>query len=112
MFAEVKRHKPSVIYIPGIETFEGHSFHTSRWDYAYTGGAPTEPLKGLRDKRVGILRWHYLLANNNGRAKFQALTRYISTIWIALFPKHPLRRYCWRGRQTTAGVGNKQKQWL
>jgi hypothetical protein len=24
--------------IAGIETFEGHAFHTSRWDYAYTGG--------------------------------------------------------------------------
>ena len=26
--------------IPGIETFGGHAFHTSRWDYAYTGGDP------------------------------------------------------------------------
>jgi cation diffusion facilitator CzcD-associated flavoprotein CzcO len=26
--------------IPGIENFRGHSFHTSRWDYAYTGGIP------------------------------------------------------------------------
>src|SRR6266568_3039173 len=26
--------------ISGIETFEGHAFHTSRWDYAYTGGSP------------------------------------------------------------------------
>ena len=23
--------------IPGIETFKGHTFHTSRWDYEYTG---------------------------------------------------------------------------
>ncbi len=27
--------------IPGIETFSGHSFHTSRWDYDYTGGDPS-----------------------------------------------------------------------
>jgi len=26
--------------IPGIEDFKGHSFHTSRWDYNYTGGDP------------------------------------------------------------------------
>ena len=33
--------KPKLPGIPGIETFNGHSFHTSRWDYAYTGGDST-----------------------------------------------------------------------
>ena len=32
---------PSSPAFPGIETFRGHSFHTSRWDYDYTGGDPT-----------------------------------------------------------------------
>ncbi|MEU0741277.1 NAD(P)/FAD-dependent oxidoreductase [Streptomyces sp. NPDC006134] len=41
--------------IPGIETFEGHTFHTSRWDYAYTGGTPDGGLTGLADKRVGVV---------------------------------------------------------
>ena len=41
--------------IPGIETFEGHSFHTSRWDYGYTGGDTTGGLTGLSDKRVAII---------------------------------------------------------
>ncbi|NEA99044.1 NAD(P)/FAD-dependent oxidoreductase [Streptomyces sp. SID13726] len=41
--------------IPGIETFEGHTFHTSRWDYAYTGGTPDGGLSGLADKRVGVV---------------------------------------------------------
>ena len=42
--------------IPGIETFAGHSFHTSRWDYDYTGGDPGgAPLDRLGDKRVGII---------------------------------------------------------
>ncbi|MDT9682298.1 NAD(P)/FAD-dependent oxidoreductase [Streptomyces sp. TRM76323] len=41
--------------IPGIETFEGHTFHTSRWDYAYTGGTPDGGLTGLSDKRVGVV---------------------------------------------------------
>ena len=30
--------RPKLPGIPGIETFKGHSFHTSRWDYDYTGG--------------------------------------------------------------------------
>ena len=47
--------RPKLPAIPGIETFQGHSFHTSRWDYAYTGGSATEPLDKLRDKRVGII---------------------------------------------------------
>jgi len=41
--------------VPGIEDFAGHAFHTSRWDYAYTGGDATGGLTGLVDKRVGII---------------------------------------------------------
>jgi cation diffusion facilitator CzcD-associated flavoprotein CzcO len=42
--------------IPGIETFGGHAFHTSRWDYAYTGGDPAgAPMDRLADKRVAII---------------------------------------------------------
>ena len=42
--------------IPGIDTFKGHAFHTSRWDYAYTGGDPTgAPLDRLKEKRVAII---------------------------------------------------------
>src|SRR5579875_2296338 len=42
--------------IPGIDLFEGHSFHTSRWDYAYTGGDPDgAPMEKLADKRVAII---------------------------------------------------------
>lgn len=49
-------HRPKLPGIPGIETFGGHSFHTSRWDYDYTGGDPDgAPLTGLADKRVGII---------------------------------------------------------
>ncbi len=43
--------KPKLTKIQGMETFKGHSFHTSRWDYAYTG----DDLSGLKDKRVGII---------------------------------------------------------
>jgi len=41
--------------IPGIEDFEGHSFHTSRWDYAYTGGDTDGGMTNLSDKRVAII---------------------------------------------------------
>lgn len=48
-------HKAKLPGIPGIETFEGRSFHTSRWDYSYTGGSSQTPMEKLRDKRVGII---------------------------------------------------------
>jgi cation diffusion facilitator CzcD-associated flavoprotein CzcO len=41
--------------ITGIETFAGRSFHTSRWDYEYTGGGPREKMVKLADQRVGII---------------------------------------------------------
>ena len=41
--------------IPGMEDFAGHSFHSARWDYAYTGGGPGEPLTDLGDKVVGLI---------------------------------------------------------
>ncbi len=49
-------HRPKLPGIPGIETFAGHSFHTSRWDYDYTGGDPSgAAMDRLADKRVGII---------------------------------------------------------
>ena len=48
-------HRPKLPGIPGVEGFKGHSFHTSRWDYDYTGGNSNGGLVGLRDKRVGII---------------------------------------------------------
>jgi cation diffusion facilitator CzcD-associated flavoprotein CzcO len=49
-------HVPKLPGIPGIETFEGHAFHTSRWDYDYTGGDPQGGfMDKLGDKRVGII---------------------------------------------------------
>ena len=49
-------HVPKLPGIPGIEDFEGHSFHTSRWDYDYTGGDPNGgAMHKLADKRVAII---------------------------------------------------------
>ncbi|WP_315832934.1 NAD(P)/FAD-dependent oxidoreductase [Bradyrhizobium prioriisuperbiae] len=47
--------RPKLPGIPGVESFAGFSFHTSRWDYAYTGGSSLGGLDNLRDKRVGLL---------------------------------------------------------
>ncbi len=49
-------HVPKLPGIPGIETFKGHSFHTSRWDYDYTGGDRFgAKMDKLADKRVAII---------------------------------------------------------
>ena len=47
--------RPKLPGIPGLEDFEGHSFHTSRWDYGYTGGDNNGNLDKLADKRVAII---------------------------------------------------------
>ena len=47
--------RPKLPQIPGIDRFKGHSFHTARWDYAYTGGDHQGDLHKLTDKRVGII---------------------------------------------------------
>ena len=48
-------HKAKLPGIAGIERFRGKAFHTSRWDYGYTGGSPTEPMDRLADKVVGVI---------------------------------------------------------
>jgi cation diffusion facilitator CzcD-associated flavoprotein CzcO len=49
-------HRPKLPGIEGINDFEGHAFHTSRWDYEYTGGDPSgAPMENLANKRVGII---------------------------------------------------------
>ncbi len=47
--------RPKLPGIEGVEKFQGHSFHTSRWDYEYTGGDTTGGLDRLSDKRVGVI---------------------------------------------------------
>lgn len=47
---------PKLAGLPGIEDYQGHTFHTSRWDYDYTGGSSESPqLSKLADKKVGIV---------------------------------------------------------
>lgn len=47
--------RPKLPGIPGIRDFKGHTFHTSRWDYDYTGGDHGGNLTKLSDKRVAII---------------------------------------------------------
>lgn len=47
--------RPKLPGIKGIEKYQGHTFHTSRWDYDYTGGGPEGGLTQLVNKRVGII---------------------------------------------------------
>ena len=47
--------RPKLPGIPGIRDFKGHTFHTSRWDYDYTGGTAEEGLDKLADKRIAVI---------------------------------------------------------
>ena len=47
---------PKLPSVKGIDRFKGKIFHTSRWDYGYTGGSYGNPvLDKLADKRVAIV---------------------------------------------------------
>ncbi|MEX1103418.1 MAG: NAD(P)/FAD-dependent oxidoreductase, partial [Dehalococcoidia bacterium] len=60
--------------IPGIDDFQGHSFHTSRWDYDYTGGNSEGGMTKLGDKRIAII--------GTGATAIQAVPR------VAQYAKH------------------------
>ena len=47
--------KPKLPAIKGINNYKGHTFHTSRWDYSYTGGDSNGKLDRMKDKRVAII---------------------------------------------------------
>lgn len=47
--------KPQIPRVPGIGSFSGKIMHTTRWDYAYTGGNSAGGLDKLGDKRVAIV---------------------------------------------------------
>ncbi|BCI55150.1 monooxygenase [Mycolicibacterium litorale] len=48
-------HRPKLPGIPGIQDFTGHAFHSSRWDYDYTGGDTSGNLHKLADKKVAVI---------------------------------------------------------
>ncbi|MGX1809017.1 flavin-containing monooxygenase [Nocardia sp. NPDC055321] len=47
--------KPKLPGIPGIGDFQGHTFHSARWDYDYTGGTSRGGLDKLAGKKVAVI---------------------------------------------------------
>ena len=47
--------RPKLPAMNGINDYQGHTFHTSRWDYDYTGGDSNGNLENLKDKKVAII---------------------------------------------------------
>lgn len=47
--------RPKLPSIPGIDNYRGHTFHTSRWDYNYTGGNSSGNLTNLKDKKIAVI---------------------------------------------------------
>lgn len=48
--------RPKMPRFPGLDTYTGHLFHTSRWDYDYTGGTAEDPtLDRLKGKKVAFI---------------------------------------------------------
>ncbi|MFD4354368.1 flavin-containing monooxygenase [Nocardia sp. NPDC058518] len=47
--------KPKLPGIPGISEFTGHTFHSARWDYEYTGGGMRGGLDKLAGKKVAVI---------------------------------------------------------
>ena len=46
---------PKVPALPGINSFGGKAFHTSRWDYGYTGGDGLSDMTLLADRAVALI---------------------------------------------------------
>ncbi|KAK1055906.1 hypothetical protein LTR74_015339 [Friedmanniomyces endolithicus] len=70
--------------VEGFDVFEGHSFHTARWDYAYTGGSPEQPdLAKLKDKRVAYI--------GTGATAIQSVTPIGKVVQGVVYREPPIR---------------------
>lgn len=50
--------RPKLPKLTGMDSFKGHSIHSSRWDYNYSGGSPDDvhpTMDKLKDKTIGVL---------------------------------------------------------
>ena len=47
--------RPKLPAIKGINNYKGHTFHTSRWDYEYTGGTSLGNLSNLKGKKIAVI---------------------------------------------------------
>ncbi|CAG7921057.1 unnamed protein product [Penicillium olsonii] len=49
-------HSPKIPKLHGLDQYNGKVFHTSRWDYDYTGGSQVDPkMNRLQDKTIGFV---------------------------------------------------------
>ena len=85
--------------LPGIDRFRPHTFHTSRWDYSYTGGDFDSPMSELADKRVGLI--------GTGATAVQVLPELAKTAKevIVFQRRDPLERRVPREPRDVAGLG-------
>ena len=91
--------RPKLPGIPGIKDFKGHSFHSSRWDYDYTGGNSADPvLDKLADKTRGDHRHRC-----DGRPD-RAVPRQVRQAGLRL-PAHTVDRRRAQQRAHRSGVG-------
>ena len=85
-------HVPKLPGISGIESFKGHSFHTSRWDYDYTGGDPSgAPMDeaGRQARRHHRHRRHLRAVRAVSGARLQGALRFPAH---AVFGRRPRQR--------------------
>ena len=47
--------RPKLPGIPGIDSFQGHTIHTARWDYEYSGGDSHGGLDKLAGKKIAVV---------------------------------------------------------
>ena len=73
--------RPKLPAIEGINDFKGHTFHTSRWDYAYTGGSSKGNLENLKDKKVAS-HVHAMIVPGSGLVKEQAEQEGLDKIFL------------------------------
>jgi cation diffusion facilitator CzcD-associated flavoprotein CzcO len=74
--------RPKLPGVPGIDDFEGCAFHTSRWDYEYTGGDTDGNMENLRDKRVAFV--------GTGTTALQAVPKLVASAGhVTVFQRTP-----------------------
>ena len=103
-------HRPKLPGIPGIETFEGHSFHTSRWDYEYTG----QPCRRLDDRPGRQAGRHHRDRRHVGAVhpaplrSRRRVVRVPTDAFVDRHPQQPRHRPAWFGELEPGW----QDQWL
>ena len=91
-------HVPKLPGIEGIEQFKGHSFHTSRWDYDYTGGDPHGRADG---KAGGQARRHHRHRRDIRAVRAASRARLQGTVRL---PAHAVVRRHQRQRADRSGL--------